>query len=34
MTPAGWVLPIASWGLILGMTIFSIIKIFKKKNLK
>lgn len=34
MTPAGWVLLIAFWGLIIGVAIFCIIKIFKKKNLK
>ena len=34
MTFAGWVLMIAFWGLILGMAIFCIIKIFKKKKLK
>lgn len=34
MTPAGWILLITSWGLILGMTIFCVIYIFKKKNLK
>lgn len=34
MTPAGWILLIASWGLILGLTISCVINIFKKKNLK
>lgn len=34
MTLAGWVLLIATWGLILGITIFCVINIFKKKTLK
>jgi len=34
MTPAGWILLIVSWGLILGVAIFCVINIFKKKNLK
>ena len=32
MTPAGWILLIAFWGLILGMAIFCIVNILRKKN--
>ena len=31
MTAAGWVLLIVSWGLILGITFFCVVKILKKK---
>lgn len=34
MTPAGWIMLIVSWTLILGMAIFCFIKVLSKKNLK
>lgn len=34
MTIAGWILLIASWGLILGMAVFCFTRVFTKKKMK
>jgi len=34
MTPAGWILMVVFWGLILGVAIFCFVALLKKKSLK
>ena len=32
MTPAGWILLVLSWGLIIALNVFCFVKVFGKKD--